>query len=67
MPLKERNKVVNIFPRHQLTAGVYSFSAVAKYNKIDLLTIQIHKIAYTELELLPVGLETKFFQKKVAL
>lgn len=58
---KERNKVVNIFPRHQLTAGVYSFSAVAKYNKIDLLTIQIHKIVYTELELLPVGSETKFF------
>lgn len=46
---KEKNKVVNIFPRLQLTAGVYSFSAVAKYNKIDLLTIQIHKIVYTEL------------------
>lgn len=39
MPPKEKNKVVNIFPRLQLTAGVYSFSAVAKYNKIDLLTI----------------------------
>lgn len=49
MPPKERNKVVNIFPRLQLTAGVYSFSAVAKYNKIDLLTIQIHKIVYAEL------------------
>lgn len=67
VPPKERNKVVNIFPRHQLTAGVYSFSAVAKYNKIDLLTIQIHKIVYTELDLLPVGSETKFFLKKVAL
>lgn len=39
MPPKEKNKVVNIFPRLQLTVGVYSFSAVAKYNKIDLLTI----------------------------
>lgn len=50
MPPKEKNKVLNVFPRHQLTAGVYSFSAVAKHNKIDLLTIRIHKTVYTELE-----------------
>lgn len=49
MPPKEKNKVVNMFLRLQLTAGVYSFSAVAKYNKIDLLTIPFHKIVYAEL------------------
>lgn len=67
MPPKERNEVVNIFPRHQLTAGVYSFSAVAKYNKIDLLTIQIHKIVYTELTVIASWIRNKILPKESGL